>query len=111
MRCRSRRRRTALEAREEVAAGLARLLQPHGGEVAEDVAAIGAADAGPEGPGAAARADTKDQTGQGGVAPLAGRQSSDGERRELLRRHIRGPRFWAQFGRTRLTIHGNTAQS
>ena len=42
--------------------------------MAEDVATIDAGDSRPEGPGAAARPNPKDQAGQAGIAPLAGRQ-------------------------------------
>src|SRR3954451_22010320 len=68
----------------------------------QDIAAADAADTRPEGPGPAACADAKDQAGEGGIAPFAGRQGGHGEGGELLCRHIASLVFGPNLGTLRL---------
>ena len=99
-----------IKAREEVACGLTCLGQPHLWGMTEDVAATDATDAGPKGPCAAMLSDAKREAGNEAVGVVPDRQSRDRNSAELPGFHGGGPRFWAQFGRTRLTIYGNPAQ-
>ena len=91
-------RRAGLHALEQLACGRAGVGKAQGREVAEDVAAMAAADAVTQRPGAPARADPKSKPRYQRVPVFACAQFGHGQgRQQFFHRRLR---FWAQFGHT-----------